>query len=114
LDEAVMVQGKPVFAAGAPVSVRVVALNRGATHSAPAYLRLRAASINWRGKTIPIESSSVFAKAGVRRSSQEVSGAITQQSFSSASAAPGAQKPVQFGAGRRLTFRFTAPLVLPR
>jgi hypothetical protein len=114
LDEPIVVQGKQIFSAGTTVSGMVIALHRSASRRAPAYLRLKAISITWRGKNILIESSSIFAKAGMPRAQREPGGGATGQGFSSAPPATDVAKTVRFGAGRRLTFRFTATVVVPR
>lgn len=114
LDEAVVVQGRPVFPAGTPVSGTIIALNRSATGGAPAYLRLKATSIAWQNTNIPIESSSIFAKAGLPRAQGGSIGDGNGQAFSGGSPVIGSPRAVRFAAGRRLTFRLTAPAAVPR
>lgn len=111
LDEAVIVQGKPILPAGVAVSGMVVAVNHYASDSAPAYLRLKATSIAWRSKTIAIESSSIFAKAGVSHDQQENS---SQPGKGFSRAKSNAPRVVRFASGRRLTFRLITPAVMPQ
>ena len=110
LDEPMVVQGKAMFRAGTPVEGRVIAVKRFAAGGTPAYLRLKAASIRWQGKMIPIESSSISAKAGVPGTEQKKSGGASR-GFSRAAAASDIRKTVRFSAGRRLTFRLIAPML---
>ena len=112
LDEPIVVQGKPIFAAGTPVAGTVVAVKRSAAAGAPAYLRLKATAFTRQGKVIPIESSSIFAKAGMPRT-QQTQGK-SGQGFSGATSLSDVPRTVRFAAGRRLTFRLTAPALLPR
>jgi hypothetical protein len=114
LEEAIIVQGKPVFPAGTPVSGTIMAVNRSASARAPAYLRLRATSITWQGRIIPIESSSIFAKAGLSRAQQKADGNASGQGFSAESRMTGVPKTLRFAAGRSLTFRLTEPAVLSK
>lgn len=114
LEEAMMAQGKPIFSAGTPVSGTIMAVNRSASARAPAYLRLKATSITWQGRIIPIESSSIFVKAGLPRAQQEAGGNASGQDFSAESRTTGVPKTLRFAAGRSLTFRLTEPAVLPK
>ncbi len=110
LDEAITLQGKVVVSAGTPVSVTVSAVKRTASLRAPAYLRVRATSLVSRGKIVRIESSSIFAKAGFPKAQE--AGTAASGNFEHSSRLSSAQ--VHFVAGQRLTFRLTAPVVLPR
>lgn len=113
LEEPILVQDKTIVPPGSPVTGEVVALNRTASLHAPAYLRLKLTSLVLQGKTVAIESSSVFAKAGLKRGRRHTKldtqgGMLPSGSSQPMSAAAG--NNVQFGVNRRLTFRLTAPM----
>ena len=62
LDAPLVVNGKTVAAKGAPVTGRVVeAKSSGRLHDS-GYIRLTLASIEINGKSVPVETSSLFAK----------------------------------------------------
>ena len=64
IDQPVTVNGETLIPRGAQATGRVVeAKSSGRLHS-PGYLRLTLASIRVNGHTIPVETSSVFAKGG--------------------------------------------------
>ncbi|HVO61991.1 MAG TPA: hypothetical protein VMT53_13725 [Terriglobales bacterium] len=114
LDQAIVVQGKPIFSAGTPVLGTVVALKRTARVRAPAYLRVKITSITWRGKIVPIESSSIFAKAGLPRIKQQRNGSEVGEASPDLSAVSPTQRQVRFPAGQRLSFRLTNPTAVPQ
>jgi hypothetical protein len=113
LDEPVVVQGRSIVPAGTFVSGEVVALNRSASSRAPAYLRLKLTSVALGGRNIPIESSSIFAKAGLLHT-RVGRGGVQSPSKASDSASTTGRKKVQFSSERRLTFRLTEPVSLSR
>jgi hypothetical protein len=114
LEEPIVVQGKTIFTAGIPVSGTVIASTRAATVRAPAYLRLKLSSITWQGKTIPLETSSIAVKAGLPRAQQASPRSAGGDFLANASPGSKLQKRVQFAAGRPLSFRLTAPVIVPR
>ncbi len=116
LDEPVLLQGKSILPMGTAVTGEVVDLNRSATTKVPAYLRLRLTSISRNGKLIPVESSSIFAKAGLPQNGggRNVSTGIAAAPLTSPDMLPARGKKVEFAVDRRLTFRLTAPLMVPR
>ena len=64
LDEPVIIDGQTVAPKGAEVSGRVLAARQsGHLHDA-GYLRITLASISLNGKTIPIQTSSMFVQGG--------------------------------------------------
>jgi len=111
LDEPISVLGTSIAPAGTPVTGEVVGLNRSATFNQPAYLELKLTSINLGGKKIEIESSSLFAKAGLAISQGgEKNGELPASNLKPLAT----QKKIQFGAERRLIFRLTAPVSMSR
>ncbi len=117
LDEPVLVQGESAVPPGTPVTGEVVAVNAVASLHAPAYVRLQLTAITVDGKAVPIQSSSMFVKAGPGQTRD--ANRKRRQDESGLPASPGkisspASKKVQFEAGLRLTFRLTAPMSLPR
>jgi hypothetical protein len=117
LDEPVVLEGTRVVPAGTFLRGEVVALNRSASLHSPAYMRLQLVSIALDGKTVPLESSSIFAKAGLPPARPDTSlrmGQGTMPSTATDQVFTRGQKVVRFGIDRRLTFRLTAPMSLPR
>jgi hypothetical protein len=98
LDQSIIVQGQAVAARGASVSGRVVAAIPG-DERGPGYLRLTLSVIAINGKTVPVLTSSFFAK-GVSNENP------TATSKSDA-------RDVTFSTGRRLTFRVAQVVPLP-
>jgi hypothetical protein len=64
VDEPIVVNGETLVARGAQATGRVVEAKPSGRLHASGYLRLTLASIRINGKTIPVETSSVFAKGG--------------------------------------------------
>ena len=112
LDEPILLEGTRVVPAGTFLTGEVVALNRSASLHSPAYLRLKLVSIVFDGKTVPIESSSIFAKAGLPPASPDPS--LPTQRAATGPVFSARQRVIEFGIDRRLTFRLTAPVSLPR
>lgn len=115
LEEPILMQGRSVVPAGTPVTGTVVELNRWASLHKPAYLRLKLSSIDVNGNAIPIETSSIFAKAGLQKGLNSTSAAAKNGTASlSALGSITGQKEAHFGVNRRLTFRLTSGISLPR
>ncbi len=133
LDEPLEVNGVTVVPRGAAVVGRVVAArNSGRLHN-PGYLRLALASIEINGKSVPVESSSIFIE-GKSHKERNVAmigggaaggaligalagggkGALIGSAIGAGAGTTGAyatgKKDVGFGAERRLVFRLTQPL----
>ncbi len=133
LDEPLVINGKTVAERGAPVTGRVVeAKSSGRIHNS-GYLRLTLASITINGKSVPVETSSLFAK-GANHNKRNAAligggagagaligglagggkGALIGGLVGAGAGTGGAyatgKKDVAFGAERRLTFRLTQPL----
>lgn len=112
LDEPIVLQGTRVVPAGTFMTGEVVASNRSASLHSPAYLRLKLASMALDGKTVPIESSSIFAKAGLPPARPDTR--LRTEHAATAPVFSAGQWVVEFGIDRPLTFRLTAPVSLPR
>ena len=124
LDDSVVIAGKTVAPRGTPVTGNVVDTRPSAGH-APGYLRMTLASIVMNGRSVPLQTSSIFTKGG---SYDKGTGANTSTSQAgrkeavpealagygagagpSSNATPG---DVRFSTGHRLTFRLIQPLHL--
>jgi len=123
LDEPLVVAGKTLVPRGTPVSGSVLAAKASGRQHDAGYLRLTLASIALNGKSVPLQTSSIFAKGGwddkpkapkMRRTD---GGAMAESSVDSENRTPLAFNPeqgdVKFSTGRRLTFRLAQPLHLP-
>ena len=123
LDEPVMVDGKTVLPRGTPVTGSVIAAKASGGEHDPGYLRVTLVSIVVDGKSIALQTSSIFAKGGsyprrkipaVKNSEAANKGVVVavesgngnEPSFSSGHA------DARFSTGRRLTFRLAQPLHL--
>lgn len=133
LDEPIIVGGQTVAPRGAQVTGQVVAAKPSGRLTEPGYLRLTLASISLNGKTLPVQSSSIFVKgkSHEKRDWASIGGGTAAGALigglagggkgaligSTVGAAGGTgyaystgKKDVGFGAERRLTFRLTSPL----
>ena len=133
LDEPLVVKGETVAPRGAAVTGRVVeAKSSGRLHSS-GYLRLTLASVEVSGKSVPVQTSSLFAK-GANHNKRNAAligggagagaligglagggkGALIGGLVGAGAGTGGAyatgKKDVAFGAERRLSFRLTQPL----
>lgn len=116
VDEAVEVDGKTLIAKGAPVVGRVLeakaAAGSGGTApresaNEPGYVRIALVSLNLDGRTVPIETSSIFAKGGPREERNAVTGQTSSTVRDIAK-----NKNIALGIDRRLTFRLAQALDL--
>lgn len=120
LDEPVVVVGKTVVPPSVPVTGRVVATKPSGGLHDPGYLRLTLASIAMNGKSIPLETSSIFAKGGrydhrnpVATPADDESSAATATTDSGNETSPDRnQGDIRFSTGHRFTFRLAQPLYL--
>lgn len=89
LAQPVVVQGRTVVESGAAVTGKVIAGKAGISAEKPGFLRVTLSAININGQTVPVETSSVFAKGGPHGKSK--AGPISPDG--------------KFSTERRLTFR---------
>ena len=105
IDEPVAIDGQTLIARGTPATGRVLeakpsASSRGSSLESslePGYLRIVLVSLNVGGRTVMIETSSIFAKGGSREERNPATGAT--------SGANQKDKDIVFGKDRRLNFR---------
>lgn len=64
LDEPIVVEGQTIAAQGTVVTGRVVAARQSVHLHDAGYLRLTLSSITLNGKTVPLQTSSLFVKGG--------------------------------------------------
>jgi hypothetical protein len=135
LDEPIVIQGQTVAPRGAAVTGKVLAAKASGRLQDPGYLRLTLAEISINGKSLPVQTSSIFVKGGSheKRNLAMIGGgagggaligglagggkgaligsAVGAAGGTGAAYATG-KKDVGFAAERRLTFRLTQPLVI--
>jgi hypothetical protein len=105
IDEPVVIDGQTLVARGTPAIGRVLEARPSASAAGsslgsslePGYLRIVLVSLNLGGKTVMIETSSIFAKGGSREDRNSATG--------TASGASQKDKDIVFGVDRRLNFR---------
>lgn len=123
LEEPLIVSSRTLAPRGTPVTGKVLAAKASASRYDPGYLRLTLTSILLNGKSIPLHSSSIFAKAAankkpeipaLQKSGAEDQSATLQSTQNSADGTVSSIYPnhsnVRFSTGRRLTFRLAQPL----
>ncbi len=130
LDEPVIVDGQTVAPRGANVTGRVVSAKASGHLQDPGYLRLTLVSLSINGKSLPIQTASIFAKGSSheKRNLAMIGGGTAAGALIGGLAGGGkgaligtaigaaggtgtayatGRKDVGFGAERRLTFRLT-------
>jgi hypothetical protein len=95
IDEPVVIDNRIVIAKGAPATGRVLEAKSARSSFEPGYMRIVLVSVTVGARPIMIETSSIFAKGGVR----EEPNARTQD------ASPTAHEDIVFDSGRRFNFR---------
>lgn len=105
LDTPVIVAEKTVVPRGTLVTGSVMATKASELHD-PGYLRLTLISMVVNGKTIPLRTSSIFAKGGSYASSPTINGSALNSSQFSLSPS---KDDVRFSTGHSLTFRLAQP-----
>jgi len=115
VDEPIMLDGQTRVASGTPATGRVLEAKAGASSRAsslessggsalePGYLRIVLVSLNVKGKPVMIETSSIFAKGGLREERNPVTGKAS--AATSTGRNPEREKDIVFGVNRRLNFR---------
>jgi hypothetical protein len=102
IDEPVVVDDQPLIARGAAVTGRVLDAKHSGGNRDPGYLRIALVSIDVAGKTVLIDTSSIFAKA--KSPSKE---------GRTAGGADVPNREIVFTPDRRLTFRLAQAADLP-
>jgi len=133
LDEPIVVGGQTIVPRGAQVAGRVVAAKASGRLQDPGYLRLALATITVRGKSIPVQSSSISieGKSHEKHNWESIGGGAAAGAIIGGLAGGGkgalvgttvggaggtglayatGKKNVGFGAERRLTFRLIGAL----
>jgi hypothetical protein len=122
LDEPLIVAGATLAPRGSPVTGSVVAAKPSSGPHDLGYLRLTLESIALNGKSIPLQTSSIFAKGASykkRKSPTMQAGgtdALVETNGNSKNETGASSYPrhgdVKFSTGHRLTFRLAQPLHL--
>jgi hypothetical protein len=107
IDEPVIIDGQTLVAGGTLATGRVLEAKpagsspgRAADRAAePGYLRIVLVSLNLEGRLVTIETSSIFAKGGLREERNSVPGAASGASQRDR------DRDIAFGVDRRLNFR---------
>jgi hypothetical protein len=110
LDDPVIVGEKTIVPRGALITGSVMAAKASAESHDPGYLRLTLVSMAVNGKTIPLRTSSVFAKGGSYVSSPTITGSRLSSTTGGESSSNHFKDDVRFSTGHRLTFRLAQPI----
>jgi hypothetical protein len=111
LDEPIMVQEHTLVEPGALLRGRVVGVEPAGIGRNSGYLRLTLLTITINGRSLLLETSSMFAKGKSERDPGE-SGPAANLVHTGTAQVPGPRKDVMFSTGRRLVFRLAQPLVV--
>ena len=101
VDEPIVIDGQTLIDRGTPATGRVLeakpAANSPGRSLVPGYLRIVLVSLTVAGRRIMIETSSIFAKGGIREDRHPATGAASGDSRK--------DRDIVFGIDRRLNFR---------
>jgi hypothetical protein len=111
LDEPIVVQEHTLAEPGAPVQGRVVGVEPAGVGQNSGYLRLTLLTITINGRSLLLETSSMFAKGESERH-PSAGGSAANLVHTGTAQIPGPRKDVMFSTGRRLVFRLAQPLVV--
>ena len=111
VDEPIVVQEHTLVEPGAPVQGRVVAVEPASNGQNSGYLRLTLLTMTINGKSLTVETSSMFAKGKSERDPSE-GGPAANLIHTGTAQAPRPTKDVMFSTGHRLVFRLAQPLVV--
>jgi hypothetical protein len=120
LDEPLVVDGQTVAPEGAPVTGKIVAASESGHKHGASYLRITLSLLTLNGKTLPLQTNSVFVGGGsFKKHNLTFTGGGAGGSFlgavgDSTAAYTTENKEVGFMADRRLGFRLTQPIIVPR
>jgi hypothetical protein len=133
LDEPIIVQGQTIVPKGAAVTGMVMAAKASGHLQDPGYLRVTLTAISLNGKSLPVQTSSIFAKGGSHEKRNlamigggagggaliggiagggkgALIGSLIGAGGGTGAAYATGKKEVGFSAERRLTFRLTQAL----
>jgi hypothetical protein len=123
LDEPVLVAGKTVLPRGTPFSGSVIAAKASGGPADPGYLRVTLVSMAVDGKSIALQTTSVFAKGRsyknrktptMKSSTADGKGDMAESAVNSGSGSDSfflpSQGDIRFSTGHRFTFRLAQPL----
>jgi hypothetical protein len=123
LDDPVVVAGRTVLPRGTPFTGSVLAAKASRGPQDPGYLRMTLVSLAVDGKSIALQTSSIFKKGGsyksrktptVKSSESDGSGEMADSAVNSGSGSASfflpSQGDIRFSTGHRFTFRLAQPL----
>jgi len=113
VDEPVVIDGQMLIDGGTPATGRVLEAKPSANSPgrslerslAPGYLRIVLVSLTVAGRPIMIETSSIFAKGGIREERNPATGAASGASRKGKDKDRERDRDIVLGIDRRLTFR---------
>jgi hypothetical protein len=113
LDEPIIVQGRTIAPRGAAVSGRFLAAKASGRLQEPGYLRITLTAISVSGRSLALQTSSIFVKGGSheQRNLLLVGGG---SGGGAGSAIATGKRDIELPAERQLTFRLTQALPVPR
>ena len=114
LDQPLAVDGRILAPRGSAVMGRVVSAKAAGGVNEPGYLRLTLSSISVAGKSLSLETSSIFAKGGRNHSRyRTVTDLPASKTGENRSSEIPTKNELAFSTGRALTFRLAKSLLLP-